>query len=89
MVRASSDECRNRWPGAEVVVADALSADSLREALHGIHAAYYLIHSLLLGQEEFESKEIQAAENLHGAEEGRPSFTWARWEMFAGLYRLT
>ncbi len=61
MVRASSDEYRNRWPGAEVVVADALSANSLRAALRGIHAAYYLIHSLLLGQEEFESKETQAA----------------------------
>jgi uncharacterized protein YbjT (DUF2867 family) len=69
MVRASSDEYRNRWPGAEVVVADALSADSLCEALHGIHAAYYLIHSLLLGQEEFESKEIQAAENFRTAAE--------------------
>jgi uncharacterized protein YbjT (DUF2867 family) len=69
MVRAPSEEYRNRWPGAEVVVADALNADSLRGALRGIHAAYYLIHSLLLGQEEFESKEIQAAENFRTAAE--------------------
>jgi uncharacterized protein YbjT (DUF2867 family) len=67
MVRAPSEEYRNRWPGAEVVVADALNADSLREALRGIHAAYYLIHSLLLGQEEFEAKETQAAENFRTA----------------------
>jgi uncharacterized protein YbjT (DUF2867 family) len=69
MVRALSDEYRNRWPGAEVVVADALKAESLREALHGIHAAYYLIHSLLLGQTKFESKETQAAENFRTAAE--------------------
>jgi uncharacterized protein YbjT (DUF2867 family) len=69
MVRAACEECRERWPGAEVVIADALDADSLRKALEGIHAAYYLIHSLLLGQEEFESKEIQAAENFRKAAE--------------------
>jgi len=69
MVRAPSDEYRNRWPGAQVVVADALNAGSLCEALHGIHAAYYLIHSLLLGQGEFEAKEIQAAENFRTAAE--------------------
>ena len=64
MVRDASDEHQDRWPGAEIVVADALDADSLREALRGIHAAYYLIHSLLLGPEEFEAKEIQAADNF-------------------------
>jgi len=69
MVRAASEEGPERWPGAEVVVADALDADSLRGALQGIHAAYYLIHSLLLGQEEFEAKEIQAAENFRKAAE--------------------
>ena len=69
MVRAPSDEYKERWPGAEVVVADALNADSLREALQGVHAAYYLIHSLLLGQEAFETKEIQAAANFRAVAE--------------------
>jgi uncharacterized protein YbjT (DUF2867 family) len=69
MVRAASDEYEDRWPGAEILVADALDADSLRGALEGIHAAYYLIHSLLLGYKEFESKEIQAAENFRRAAE--------------------
>jgi uncharacterized protein YbjT (DUF2867 family) len=64
MVRAISDEQKQRWPSAEIVAADALDPDRLRTALEGIHAAYYLIHSLLLGREEFESKEIQAAENF-------------------------
>ncbi len=49
MVRAASDEHKQRWPSAEIVVADALDPDGLRTALEGIHAAYYLIHSLLLG----------------------------------------
>jgi uncharacterized protein YbjT (DUF2867 family) len=69
MVRAASEECTQRWPGAEVVVADALSTDGLQAALQGIHAAYYLIHSLLLGREEFEAKEILAAENFRRAAE--------------------
>jgi uncharacterized protein YbjT (DUF2867 family) len=69
MVRAISDEHKQRWPGAEIVVADALDPDGLRTALEGIHAAYYLIHSLLLGRGEFESKEIQAAENFRRAAE--------------------
>lgn len=69
MVRAAWDEYEQRWPGAEIVVADALDPDSLRKALEGIHTAYYLIHSLLLGQEELESKEIQAAENFRRAAE--------------------
>ena len=35
----------------------------------GSHAAYYLIHSLLLGRENFESTDIQAAENFRKAAE--------------------
>jgi uncharacterized protein YbjT (DUF2867 family) len=69
MVRASAEEYRDRWPGAEVVVADALDPDSLRRALQGIHTAYYLIHSLLLGPREFEATETQAAGNFRRAAE--------------------
>ncbi len=50
-----------RWPGAEVVIGDALDRQSLVPALEGIHTAYYLIHSLLLGPTEFEAADIRAA----------------------------
>ncbi len=69
MVRAYSEDYQDRWPGAQVVVGDALDADSLRAVLAGVHAAYYLIHSLLLGHEEFEAKETLAAENFRQAAE--------------------
>jgi uncharacterized protein YbjT (DUF2867 family) len=64
MVRAGSHEHEQRWPGAEVVVADALARGSLKAALEGVYAAYYLLHSLLLGQEDLEATETQAARNF-------------------------
>jgi uncharacterized protein YbjT (DUF2867 family) len=64
MVREASPEYLDRWPGAEVVVADALEMSSLRKALDGIHTAYYLIHSMLLGKRQFEAADIQAAINF-------------------------
>lgn len=64
MIRKYADDFRQRWPGAEIIVADALDPISLDKALDGIHTAYYLIHSLLLGHKEFELKEIQAANNF-------------------------
>ncbi len=71
MARASIDECSERWPEAETVVADALNLDQLHNALTGIHTAYYLIHSLLLGPRKFESADIQAAINFRKAAEAR------------------
>jgi len=64
MVRAGSPAHQQRWPQAEIVVADALRPDALHKALCGVHTAYYLIHSLLLGRKEFETTDIQAAENF-------------------------
>jgi uncharacterized protein YbjT (DUF2867 family) len=69
MVRAGSDEHEQRWPGAEVVVADALDRGSLKAALEGVYAAYYLLHSLLLGQEDLEATETLAAGNFRKAAE--------------------
>ena len=69
MVRAASPEYKERWPGAEIVVADALAPSSLKIALPGVHTAYYLIHSLLLGPEDFSSADIQAAVNFRVAAE--------------------
>src|SRR5512136_2138216 len=53
MVRAASPEYEALWPQAEISVADALDKPSLRQALHGVHTAYYLIHSLLVGPKAF------------------------------------
>lgn len=64
MVRAFSPDYASRWRGAEVVEADALNREELTKALKGVHTAYYLIHSLLLGTRKFESKDILAAENF-------------------------
>src|SRR5450759_351113 len=42
MVRSHSPEHTERWPDAEIAVADASDAASLSLALKGIHTAYYL-----------------------------------------------
>ncbi len=64
MVRAASPEHEERWPEAEIVVADALDVGDLEKALTGIHTVYYLIHSLLLGPERFALADIEAAVNF-------------------------
>lgn len=64
MVRKSSPEHAERWPSAEIVVADAGDPASLTAALKGIHTAYYLIHSLLLGPKEFEATDHANARNF-------------------------
>ena len=61
MVRGAVEDHDIRWPGAEVAVADALNAARLGEALRGIHTAYYLIHSLLLGRRDLERAGVEAA----------------------------
>ena len=69
MVRAASPVYERRWPGAEIVVADALQPESLRTALKDVHTAYYLIHSLLLGPKKFAAADLQAAVNFRKAAE--------------------
>jgi uncharacterized protein YbjT (DUF2867 family) len=69
LIRESSPEQADRWPGAEVVVADALALPGLERALEGIHTAYYLIHSMLLGEKQLEAADIQAAINFRRAAE--------------------
>lgn len=71
MVRADSAEYMERWPDAEVVGADALDIEELRDALKDIEVAYYLIHSMLLGRKEFELADIEAAKNFRKAAEER------------------
>lgn len=69
MVRSHSPEHAERWPQAEIAVADASDFASLSSALKGIHTAYYLIHSLLLGQKEFEATDLANAINFRRAAE--------------------
>lgn len=69
MVRADSPEYKERWPGADIHVVDALDKEGLKKSLDGVYAAYYLIHSMLLGQKKFESADIQAARNFRDAAE--------------------
>lgn len=69
MVRVASPEHLERWPDTEIVVADALEISSLKKALKNVHTAYYLIHSLLLGQKKFESADTRAAINFRRAAE--------------------
>jgi len=69
MVRASSPDLEKRWPDVEIVVADALDIEGLINALKGVETAYYLIHSLLLGNKKFEAVDMQAASNFRIAAE--------------------
>jgi uncharacterized protein YbjT (DUF2867 family) len=69
MVRAPSPEHAERWPEAEVVVADALNAESVSHALEGVHTVFYLIHSMLHGLDQFKNADIQAAANFRRAAE--------------------
>ena len=69
MVRAPSREHAERWPAAEIVVADAADPAGLGRALQGVHTAYYLIHSLLLGPREFETADRENARTFRQAAE--------------------
>jgi uncharacterized protein YbjT (DUF2867 family) len=71
MVRDNQTEFKDQWPGVEVAVADALNVNSIGIALEGIHTAYYLIHSMLLGTRQFEAADIQAAINFRRVAEAK------------------
>jgi len=64
MVRIDSPVYHERWPDAEIVVADAGNLEALNDALIGVDIAYYLIHSLQLGHKKFETKDLQVATNF-------------------------
>jgi len=67
MVRAGANACTLRWPDAEPVEADALNPESLRKAFTGVHTAYYLIHSLLLGPRGFAEADRRSAIHFRDA----------------------
>ncbi|HRY97849.1 MAG TPA: SDR family oxidoreductase [Bacteroidales bacterium] len=69
MVRRHSREHRERFPGCEVVAADATQAEEVFWALKDVHTAYYLLHSLHLGQKRFEEVDQKLAANFRRAAE--------------------
>ncbi|HEX9190971.1 MAG TPA: NAD(P)H-binding protein, partial [Candidatus Deferrimicrobiaceae bacterium] len=64
----SLDRLRKRhWadhPLVELFVADVLDPDSLGSACEGCGAAYYLVHSMVPGEKDFEETDRKAAENM-------------------------
>ncbi len=64
MLRGESSEFKELWPEVDVVVADALDKNSLEKAMEGTDTAYYLMHSTLLGLDDFEEMEKQAPINF-------------------------
>jgi len=71
MVRKYSDEYVDRWPEAEVVIADALDVGQLKWALKDVSVAFYLIHSMLIGKRDFAESDIQAVTNFRFVAEER------------------
>ncbi len=69
MVRGDASEYEDVWPDAEVVAGDALDPESLDRALEGVGAAYYLIHSMVLGPKGFAEADMQAARNFRTSAE--------------------
>lgn len=64
MVRDPARLVGRDWlDSVEVVRGDVLKPDTLPDALTGIHAAYYLIHSMS-GHSDFEERDIIAARNF-------------------------
>ena len=68
MLRKMKAEYRDRWPNAEIVVADALNYEQVEKALIGMDCVFYLIHSLQR-RTEFVSLDNQAAHNFTKAAE--------------------
>lgn len=53
-------------PNLELVQADVADADSLRHALAGCHAAYYLVHSMMAVGKEYRARDRQLARSFAG-----------------------
>ena len=64
MLRELLPELKDKWPKVEFVVGDAFDIEALRKALEGIDTTYYLIHSLLMGNNKFQAADTQASINF-------------------------
>jgi uncharacterized protein YbjT (DUF2867 family) len=67
-VRAMTRHPETYDGAGEPVAGDVSDPDSLKQAMHGVHAAYYLVHSL--DSDDFEEKDAEAALNFGGAAAG-------------------
>lgn len=54
-------------PGVELVAGDVMDAEALTRAAKGCHTAYYLVHSMLSGKDQFAEADRQAARNMADA----------------------
>ncbi len=63
-VRKLSGRGWDEDPRVEIVRGDVLDRDSVRSAMEGSGAAYYLVHSMLAGERAFEDQDRAAAENF-------------------------
>jgi len=68
-VRGAAAGEEERWRGAEVVVGDASDRAALNNAMRGVHTAYYLMHSMLLGSRDLVAMEAVNARNFRQAAE--------------------
>jgi len=68
LVRGSAERLNGRaWKNqVEIAIGDVLSPTTLEDAMQGIDAAYYLIHSMG-GNDEFSERDVQAATNFAAA----------------------
>jgi len=66
-VRAILPDYVELWPGAEICIGDAMDYNSLCDAMEGVEIVFYLMHSLLLGKNNFEDVEIKSAINFRRA----------------------
>ncbi len=57
-------------PSVELMAMDVFSRESLERACAGCGAAFYLVHSMLPGQKDFQTADREAAENMKAAAEG-------------------
>jgi uncharacterized protein YbjT (DUF2867 family) len=64
MARDPSRLAGREWDDVEVRAGDVFEPDSLITALDGIDVAYYLIHSMAKGSEDFKHRDRTAAENF-------------------------
>jgi uncharacterized protein YbjT (DUF2867 family) len=63
LARLRKHPCANH-PGVELFPADAIDPASIAKACEGCAAAYYLVHSMMPGEGEFEEKDREAARTM-------------------------
>ncbi|MFN3652861.1 MAG: NAD(P)H-binding protein [Armatimonadota bacterium] len=65
----SPEKARRKWPDREWAGGDVSDESSLRNAMDGCYASYYLVHGMAEGGADFRRREVEAAERFRGAAE--------------------